>query len=427
MSEIRLEKEINERIKQIKYGQVPYGYKKTSVGIIPNEWSVDKLRNIAISLNERAKGKRLETLSITSGEGFVNQFKKFGRELSGKQYENYVIIKKGDFSYNRGNSKKYPQGCIYMLEDRQEAAVPNVFNSFRIEDQNIYYFKYLFIHGFLNKQLYKYINFGARNDGLLNLYTKDFYSCEVLIPPLHEQEKIVNILSLQNRIIQFKEKLLNHKRCIRKYLMKVLLTGKKRLKGFSDEWREVRLGDIGDMYAGGTPSTIEPNYWNNGNIKWIQSGLVQNNFINFKDVNKFITTDGLNNSSAKLIKANSILVAIIGSTCANIGYIDFEATANQSVVSITPYKEDSVFIFYLLLNERSSILRMKGGSAQGGVTLNDLRKLVIKLPSISEQRAIVNILMKADREIKLLEEIINQEKCKQKSLMQLLLTGIIRV
>lgn len=148
-----------------------------------------------LSLTERAGQDKYETVSISAGIGFVNQAEKFGKELSGKQYEKYIVLHQGDFSYNKGNSRTSPQGCIYRLNDRETAAVPNVFESFRIEGQNADYYEQLFLSGFLNKQLYSKINRGVRDDGLLNLTGKDFYSCIVPVPPIAEQKKIAEILA----------------------------------------------------------------------------------------------------------------------------------------------------------------------------------------------------------------------------------------
>ena len=256
---------------------------------------------------------------------------------------------------------------------------------------------------------------------------KKFEDMIIPLPPLEEQQKIIDILSTQDKVIELKEKLLKEKEKQKKYLMQNILTGRKRLKGFEGEWKKVKLGEIGDMYAGGTPSTLNMDYWDNGTIKWIQSGLLQNNFISGQSIKKFITIEGLNNSSAKIIKNDSVLIAITGATCANIGYIDFEATANQSVVSITPFQDNSIFIFYLLLIKKMEILKLQGGSAQGGVTLNDLKKIILNLPPPEEQKAIAEILTTADKELKLLQEELEEEKRKKKALMQLLLTGIVRV
>ena len=103
-----MNEETKKRIAEINSGIIPKGYKKTKVGIVPVDWHKYKLSDISEELTERAGDRKFETLSISAGIGFVNQANKFGKELSGKQYEKYIVLHKGDFSYNKGNSKKYP-------------------------------------------------------------------------------------------------------------------------------------------------------------------------------------------------------------------------------------------------------------------------------------------------------------------------------
>ena len=136
----------------VKTEKIPEGYRATETGILPVDWQVKRLSEVATELTERAGQDKYETVSISAGIGFVNQAEKFGKELSGKQYEKYIVLHQGDFSYNKGNSKTSPQGCIYCLNDRETAAVPNVFESFRVEGQNAGYYEQLFLSGFLNKQ-----------------------------------------------------------------------------------------------------------------------------------------------------------------------------------------------------------------------------------------------------------------------------------
>lgn len=119
--------EIKARIESIRKGEVPNGYSESVAGILPNDWTSKPLSEISEVISERAGDDDYETLSISAGIGFVNQAQKFGKELSGKQYEKYTVLRKGDFAYNKGNSKRYPQGCTYRLKERDEAAVPNVF------------------------------------------------------------------------------------------------------------------------------------------------------------------------------------------------------------------------------------------------------------------------------------------------------------
>lgn len=215
----------------IKTETIPEGYCSTEAGVLPVDWQVKRLSEIATELTERAGQDSYETVSISAGIGFVNQAEKFGKELSGKQYEKYIVLHRGDFSYNKGNSKTYPQGCIYRLNDRETAAVPNVFESFQIEEQDADYYEQLFLSGFLNKQLYSKINRGVRDDGLLNLTGKDFYSCMVPVPPIAEQKKIAEILMQCDKVIELKEKLLEEEKRKRQWLTETIFNAKNSKNG----------------------------------------------------------------------------------------------------------------------------------------------------------------------------------------------------
>lgn len=211
-----MEKEIKDRIDAIRQSLSDDQYSKTGMGILPRNWRVAKLSDIAEKLTQTAGTESYETVSISAGIGFVNQAKKFGKELSGKQYEKYIVLHKGDFSYNKGNSNRYPQGCIYRLRDRETAAVPNVFESFKIQNECAEFYDHLFVSGFLNRQLSKKINHGVRDDGLLNLTEKDFYSCLLPVPPHAEQEKISEILDHYDEIIKLCEAKTNEYKNLKK-------------------------------------------------------------------------------------------------------------------------------------------------------------------------------------------------------------------
>jgi type I restriction enzyme S subunit len=172
--------------------------------------------------------------------------------------------------------------------------------------------------------------------------------------------------------------------------------------------KTLKLKDIGVIYAGGTPSTEVKEYWG-GEINWLNSGAVQNRVINEDSVIKKITKIGLEKSAAKLIPSDSVLLAITGATCANVGYLTFDSATNQSIISITPNKllADSKFVFYLLINSRKEILRLQGGSAQGGVTLNDIKNLEVSLPSLKEQQIIGSFLSAIDKMIELKQKTLS--------------------
>ena len=248
-----------KRIEQIRRREVPEGYKKTKIGIVPEEWETRSLSDISAEITESVGTKELETLSISAGIGFVNQAKKFGKELSGKQYKKYTVLHKNDFSYNKGNSKKYPQGCIYRLIDREEAAVPDVFECFIINNQNNIYFEQLFASGFLNKELSKRINHGVRDNGLLNLTGRDFYKSAVMVPPLTEQKKIAEILQTQDKLIALQQKKIEELKKLKKAYLSKMFPKKGcnvpeiRFPGFTDPWEQRKLGDVVQITMGQSP------------------------------------------------------------------------------------------------------------------------------------------------------------------------------
>ena len=133
-----------------------------------DEWEEKKLGEIFNEVNEKVGNRNIDTYSITAGKGFVSQKEKFGKDISGSQNTNYTLLSTNEFSYNKGNSKTYNYGCVYLNNIGKEIAVPNVFISFSLTDKtmNPKFFEQKFKGHYLDKQLRKIISSGARMDGL---------------------------------------------------------------------------------------------------------------------------------------------------------------------------------------------------------------------------------------------------------------------
>lgn len=254
-----------------------------------------------------------------------------------------------------------------------------------------------------------------------NISSKQIEKISITVPNKKEQEKIAEVLGDVDELIENTQQLIEKKKNLKIAAMQKLLTPKK-------DWETKELGSIGFMTAGGTPATNVPKYWN-GDINWLQSGAVQNNIIYYgEDLVKKITSSGLKNSAAYLIKKDSVLIALTGATCANIGYLTFPSAANQSVVSLEPYQYNPYFLYQKLLMERNGILSLRGGSAQGGVTLKNLQKYKICIPTdIKIQNKIAAVLFDMDKEIETLEQELAKYKDLKFGMMQELLTGKVRL
>jgi type I restriction enzyme S subunit len=179
---------------------------------------------------------------------------------------------------------------------------------------------------------------------------------------------------------------------MRKYL-KYKETEVKGIPSIPKEWVINKIKFVSKTIAGGTPDTKNVQFWENGTIPWLPSGKVHDCNIYEEDADTFITELGLKGSAAKLIPANSILIALTGATCANIAHLHFSATANQSVVAMPGSKKiENRYLFYCLLGIREQILINKTGGAQSGINDGDIKNTQIPFPSLPEQHAIVRFL-----------------------------------
>ena len=199
----------------------------------PTDWEVNKLKQV-FSQIDRSLGNHVpeSILSISAKIGFVDQKAKFGKVVAGKSLEKYILLQRGEFAYNRGNSNAYPQGCIYMLTEYDEGAIPNVYYAFRAKSGNIFpqFYQYYFESGLLNPQLKMFISSSARGDGLFNISSKDFFGIRIVVPPFEEQKKIAGVLGGMEEQIGLLKKYLEKLKEQKKGLMQKLLTGEIRVK-----------------------------------------------------------------------------------------------------------------------------------------------------------------------------------------------------
>lgn len=405
--------------------RIPNGYHITEAGILPTEWQVKKLNEVVTELTERAGQDMYETVSISAGIGFVNQAEKFGKELSGKQYEKYIVLHKGDFSYNKGNSKTSPQGCIYRLNDRESAAVPNVFESFRIKEQDADYYEQLFLSGFLNRQLYSRINRGVRDDGLLNLTGKDFYSCMVPVPPIDEQKQIAKILTQCDKVIELKQQLIAEEEKKNQWLLEFVY----KLSGV--QHTKIPLKNCGKWFSGGTPDKRNNDYWDHGTIKWVSSQEVKETHI--QDTTYKITHKAIAESTTAIAPAYSLLLVTRSGILKHsipVAYISEDMAINQDIKALIP--KEGIDYYYLLsylkYKEKELVSAyVKTGTTVESIIMNLFLKLEVPFPSYEEQIRISNVIRCNDKKLQALAEEVECWKEKKKALMQVLLTGTVRV
>ena len=167
-----------------------------------------------------------------------------------------------------------------------------------------------------------------------------------------------------------------------------------------------KLGEICDFISGGTPSKSKNEYWKNGNIPWIKISDFKEKYIKCSD--EKITKNGLENSSAKLLKKGTILYTIFASV-GKVAILDIEATTNQAIVGVNLKENNLVdkdFLYYFLCSIENNIKRQARGVAQNNINISILKNVCIPILPISSQKNIVKTLMR-------LEDILENFKQKQ--------------
>ena len=191
-----------------------------------------------------------------------------------------------------------------------------------------------------------------------------------------------------------------------------------------EDWEVCKIKFLcSEIFSGGTPSTNNDKYWN-GDIPWLQSGKIQNDYI--FEYDKTITKEGLENSSTKMVMKDSILLAMTGATCSNVGYLTFNSCANQSVMAYMPLKNTNPkFLFYFLIACKNEILLHKNGGAQSGINGEVCQNLYAPKLPLKIQQKIVEILDKKCGQIDELVRIEENEIEKLKEYKTSLITKVV--
>ena len=417
--------EIEKRIKAVQAGRVPTGYCSVAGTTMPKEWNLIKLGSIfgnRIDINH----SDYELLSITADKGVIPRSSIADKDNSSEDKSKYKHICVGDIGYN--TMRMWQGVCALSAYD---GIVSPAYTILAPSDGICAsYFAYLFKMQFMINLFYR--NSQGLVDDTRCLKYEWFKNIEIKIPPISEQKKIAEILATQDRVIELKEKLIAEKQSQKKYLMSVLLGDdfKKpfKLNGVTidkKKWENKKLGDICDTFSGGTPSRSHPEYFN-GDIPWIKSGEL--NQENIYETEEFLTKKGIESSSAKMVKKGTLLIAMYGATAGVLAVSHIDAAINQAILALIPNID--INLFYLkstIANQIDVAVHRLVQGGQPNFNASIINAFELRLPTLPEQKAIADVLSAADEEISLLQKGLEEEKLKKKSLMQLLLTGLVRV
>jgi type I restriction enzyme S subunit len=281
----------------------------------------------------------------------------------------------------------------------------------RFDGQSPEFFKQLFLSERFQKSLFSKQVQSAQ----AGVYLGDLAKIKVRIPSLKEQQKIASFLNaIDSRIDQLTQKhalLVEYKRGVIQEVMFKDVDGRK-----FPEWRKVAVGELGEFSGGGTPSKSVESYWQ-GNIPWISSSDVDEDFCTRPNVQKFISAEALKESPTKIIPSGSILiVSRVG--VGKIAIAETEICTSQDFTNLTLKNDDANYVGNWLHFNSEKIRALSQGTSIKGVTTDDLKGLIIDLPSVAEQKKIADLIKSLDALIAKETSSIHELKAYKQGLLQ---------
>lgn len=411
--------EIKRRIEQIRRGDVPEEYKKAIVGIIPDSWEPKKLKDICEINPPRKKKEPAQTTFL--GMSDVDD----SGHIIAQHKMDIHQIKSGLTPFERGDilvAKITPcfengKGANTKTLQTETGFGSTEFHVLRNKKDGDFIFYHTISHSFRQK-LEREMTGSA---GQKRVQVDSLGNYVIPFPGRSERRSIVDILSAQDSIIVLKEKRLAEKQRQKKHLMQQLLTGKKRLSDFTVPWVATSLGNL----------FSERKETNCEKLQLLAitgtQGVIPRSKLDLKD-----------NSSEDKSKYLKIRIGDIGYNTMRMwqgvsAYSDYEGIVSPAYTILKPVADiDAKYFSYLFKLPETVFLFYRFSQGLVDDTRNlkyeNFKKITVRYPSDRrEQTAIAKVLSTADREIDLLRQDIDQEKQKKKALMQLLLTGIVRV
>ena len=414
------------------------GYKQTEVGVLPEDWAIKKLINL--SDGGMQNGTFYEGSRKGTGVYFLNVGNLYqaapiipqtlGKFDASKDEIDRFRVKNGDLFFTR--SSIVPSGIAYCNWYKDSGDNTTVFDSHVVRfktDTDQVNPMYLYLQC-VSQESRKYFISNAKVATMTTIDQAQIGNCLIPVPSLTEQKNIAEAISDADRIIRLLEKLIIKKKAIKQGAMQELLTGKRRLPGFSEKWEEKPISFFGNFVSGncfpikyqGCPSGELPFYkvsdFNNaGNSRVMDKA------------NNYIPHNVASVLSCKIIPKNSVVFAKIGAAISleRKRITGCDCCIDNNMMSFLPYQKNiATYMCYLLQTIRfGEFVEATALPSLSGKTIGEIQRTFP--PTIEEQIAIATVLSDLDSEIEALEQKLTKYRQVRQGMMQQLLTGKIRL
>lgn len=287
----------------------------------------------------------------------------------GTDMSNYKVITKGQFAYVTVTSRNGDKLSVALMQD-EEAIVSQAYTVFEVVDKTELLPDYLMMW-FRRPEFDRYARFKSHGSAREIFDWEEMCEVRLPIPDIEEQREIVAQYEAITRRIALNERICANLEETAQALYNKMFAQGIDPDNLPDGWRMGTIEEFcKEVRSGGTPNRSNNRYWNRAEVPWLKSGEVQNNII--LSAEEYISNEGLANSSAKLIPADSVIMAMYGGgTVGNVGYLAFETSTNQACCNMICHtKDQSAYLYFYLLVNRDKISRLANGGAQENLNQN---------------------------------------------------------
>lgn len=320
----------------------------------------------------------------------------------GTDFRPYKIVKKGQFAYGPVTSRNGEKITIALLEE-PECIISSSYAVFEITDTSKLLPEYLMLW-FSRPEFDRYARYKSHGSVREIFDWAEMCRVELPVPPLNEQQKIVNTYNAITNRIQIKQKINENIlkqgiQIVQNFVGNAIYSNKtdseiEEIKSsLPINQKMITIKEFCmNTKSGSTPSRTEMDYWKNGNIPWLKSGEVHNNIT--VETEEYITKKATEETSAKLLPENTVLMAMYGVTAGEVGYLGIEATTNQAICGmICNSLEDAAYLYFSLLQNQKEISSLANGGAQNNLSKELIENLKLVIPeNISELN--LNVLVR---------------------------------
>ena len=397
----------------IAVGQVSEGYKLEHGYVIPKEWKVVHFDECFHRLTQKNTENNQNVLTISAQQGLISQLDYYNTLYASEDKTGYFLIQKGDFAYNKSYSADYAYGAIKQLEKYDKGIVSPLYICFSAnEGTNTDFYRQYFEAGMFNREIYKVAQEGARNHGLLNVSTPEFFSAALVFPPVEEQKKIAEILEQCDKVIALKQKCIDEEKRKKHGIVKRIFSSDAH-KG----WEEETLGSICTFINGRAYKQDE--LLKVGTYPVLRVG-------NLFTKGEWYYSD-LELAEDKYIDSGDLIYAWSASFGPQIWTGD-KVIYHYHIWKVIPHARiDKKYFPQYFMYVVGLLAKEQQGGTMSHITKEAMEKRICRFPSLTQQKEIAQLLSMVDQKMELLQSELDEWEMKKKALMQLLLTGIVRV